>query len=156
MAIRKPIVLVDGQLQRIQAGDTLEGASTNVDFTGTNGNTGSITVGQAVYIKSNGDIDLAMADASATAKVVGVVADATIATGTSGNIRTSGALASADWTTVTGSATLTPGERYYLDNTSAGMLTATPPDATGEFVVAVGMALSTTELLVEVARPIKA
>jgi hypothetical protein len=156
MATRKPLVLVDGAVKRLPSGDTVEGATAQVNFSATNGNGGAITVGQPVYIDGAGSVDLAQANASTTARVAGLVQDASIASAGSGNIQHSGVLTSADWTSVVGSATLTAGSRYYLDAATAGQLTATPPDTTGQFVAAVGLALSTTELLIEIERPIGA
>jgi len=156
MAERKPMVLVDGVLKRLPSGDTVSGATADVGFSATNSNTGSITIGQPVYVDGAGTVDLAQANASGTAKVAGLVKDATVANGASANIQHSGVLTSADWTSVVGSTTLTAGSRYYLDASTAGQLTATAPDTTGQFVVGVGMALSTTELLIEIERPIGA
>lgn len=156
MAVRKPLVLISGQVQRLPAGDTVEGASATLSFNATNSNAGAITIGQPVYVDGAGSVDLAQANASGTAKVAGLVEAASIASAASGAIKYGGVLSSADWTSVIGSTNLTPGARYYLSAANPGELTATAPDTTGHFVVGVGVALSTTELLVEIERPIGA
>jgi hypothetical protein len=154
MAIRKPVVMVDGQLQQLQAVDTLEGATSNIEFGATNSNAAAITVGQPVYVNGAGSVDLALGNAIGTAKVAGLVIDASIAASAAGKIRHSGTISSTDWTAVTGAATLTPGARYFLSKDNAGQLTTTAPNAVGEVVTAVGVALSTEDLLVEIDRPV--
>lgn len=154
MAVRKPMVMVDGQLQRLAAGDTVEGASAALDYTATNANAGAITLGMAVYTSAAGAVDLAQADSIGTARVLGLVSAASIAAGASGKVQYAGILASADWTAVTGSATLAAGQNYYLSAATAGQLTSTAPDATGQQLAYVGRAISTTELALEIARPI--
>lgn len=154
MATRKPIVIVDGLVQQLQATDTLEGASANIEFSATNSNGAAITIGQPVYVNGAGSVDLAMGDAIGTSKVAGLVIDASVAAATSGKIRHSGTVTSSDWTAVTGAATLTAGARYYLSKDTAGQLTTTAPTAVGEVVCAVGIALSTEDLLVEIERPV--
>jgi len=154
MAVRKPLVMADGQWQQLQAADTLEGASANIEFGATNNNGAAITVGQPVYVDGAGTVDLAIGDAIGTSKVAGLVIDASIAAATAGKIRHSGIVTSTDWTAVTGAAALTPGARYYLSKDTAGQLTTTAPTAVGEVVCAIGMALSTEDMLVEIERPV--
>lgn len=132
------------------ARDTLE-----VDvFTATNNNAGSITLGQAAYVDGSGTVDLAKADAAATDRVIGLVADASIAAAADGNIQYSGKITSANWLSVIGSTSLTDGADYFLSAATAGRLTATAPTTTTEFVVYVGHALTTTTLLLGIERPI--
>lgn len=50
--------------------------------------------------------------------------------------------------TITGLSGLTPGARYYLD-TTAGLVTTTPPSATGNVLQYIGRAVSATELSFE-------
>lgn len=152
MAVHKPMVMVNGQLQRLPAGDTVDGASASLDYTATS--TSAATIGQPVYTDGAGTVDLAKADAAGTSRVLGLVSSSSIATAASGPVRYAGILSSADWTAVTGAAALSPGQNYYLSAATAGQLTATAPDATGQQLVYVGRALSTTELAIEIARPI--
>lgn len=154
MATRKPMVMIDGQLQRLPSGDTVEGASASLVHTLTNSNVSPITIGQPVYTDGAGSVDLAQADAVGTSRVLGLVAEASIASAASGTIKYAGILVNADWTTVTGSATLTPGANYYVDAATAGKLVTTAPDTAGQQLAYVGRAVSTTELAIEIARPI--
>ena len=65
-----------------------------------------------------------------------------------------GQITKSDWTSVTGSATLTPGAVYFLSVSTAGGLTTAPPYELGETVVRVGRALSTTTLDIEISQPV--
>ena len=156
MAIHKPIVLIEGELSRLPAGDEISGASGSVAFSGTNGGITAMTMGQPVYVSGADAVSLAQANAIATAKVVGLVKDASAAAGAAANVQHSGVLEVMDWTTVTGSASLTPGARYYLDAVDPGKLVEIAPNATGEYVIAIGRALSATEMLIEIDSPIGA
>jgi hypothetical protein len=109
----------------------------------------TLTKGTPVYIKGNGHIDSAKADASGTSTVVGLLMSDVLAT-ISGDFQADGNITLADWTAVIGAATLTIGSIYYLSATSAGMLTTTAPTAVGEYVCRVGMAISTTTLAIEI------
>lgn len=150
MALRKPLVSINGIISQLPAGDTLQvpiqGLQTQAM---TNGESGAITQGMAVYIQAADTVKKAQANASGTRIVFGLVADASIASSASGNIATSGLLTVSDWTSVTGSATLTSGSLYFLDPSTAGKLTATAPTTTGQFVVCVGIALDTTTLQID-------
>ena len=154
MAVRKPIVIIGGKPQRLGAGDTIEGATASPQFGASNGNAGAVTLGQPVYISGADQIDLAKADASGTAMVVGLVADASIAAAAAGNYQYGGVLSVSDWTAVTGSVTLTPGANYYLSAAVAGQLVEVAPDATGQQLTFVGRALNVTDLMIEIARPV--
>jgi hypothetical protein len=116
-----------------------------VDFakTKTNDNAGSITVRQAVYVKANGNVDLARADvANLETFELGLVEDASIATTASGKITfRRGAI-------VSGFSGLTPGAKYYVQKATAGAIAlySAITFATGDKVYSVGRALSTTEI----------
>ena len=64
--------------------------------------------------------------------------------GNTGEYVTEGSIERVDWTAVTGTALLTPGAVYYLGLT-AGTLTSTAPTTTGQHVVAVARAVSSTK-----------
>lgn len=156
MAIKKPLVLgSNGEIEQLQPGDSIVAGSTTQSFSATNSNTGAITIGQVVYVDGAGSVNLAKADNETTAKAIGLVEDASIATLDTGMILTDGTLTSSDWTSVTGSAILTPGSVYFLSDTTAGQITTTPPTLSGSFVVRIGTAISTTTLEVSISRPIK-
>jgi hypothetical protein len=80
-----------------------------------------------------------------------------VAAGATGPVRSGGVLAAttAQWDAVAGTTGgMARGTYYYLDPATAGKLTATAPSTAGQFVVEVGLALSTTELLIRPRPPI--
>jgi len=154
MAIKKPIVLTNGQLERLQPGDRIDvGNSSNKN----NNSGGAIVIGQPVYV--NGvNVDLAQADAQSTIRVAGLVVDITVADASPAEIVVDGILTATtgQWDAVTGQVGgLTPGADYFLSAGTAGQMSTTAPSANGEFVVRVGHALSTTEFEIEIQQPIK-
>lgn len=155
MAVQKPLVIINGQVQQIPAGDTLSAASSEVDVVAmTNANAGSIVIGTPVYVSAAGSVNKASAAAAGTAKVLGLVKDNSIAAAGSGYIQTDGVLSATTgaWDVVTGgTGGLTAGTLYYLSAT-AGQLTTTAPSGSGQYVMKVGMALSTTELEIDTDR----
>jgi hypothetical protein len=147
MTLRKPLVIVNGQIQQLQAGDTLDAVAQEVDsIILTNGEAGAITIGQVVYIFSANTVKKARADAGGTAQAFGLVAEASVAGGATGQIQTSGVLS--------GLSALTAGAKYYLDPTTSGAMTATAPTTPGQYVVPLGRAISTTEFKIDIEEPI--
>ena len=134
--------------------DGIEAGATSDLFSATNSNASAITIGQPVYVDGSATVDLARANAAATDRAIGLVADASISAAASGAIRHGGVVSSANWTPVIGSTNLTAGADYFLSATTAGQLTATAPTTAGQFVSYVGHAISTTKLLIEIERPI--
>lgn len=161
MALRKPLVIVAGQIQQIQSGDVLDSAvSGEVDVVSLENDTGAaaLVIGAPVYVKSAGKVDNAQADAVATVEVLGLVAVATIAYQASGNIQTDGVLTATtgQWDAITGeTGGLTSGSVYYLDPDTAGKLTLTAPTTDGDFVVRVGKAVSTTVMEITILNAVK-
>ena len=158
MALRKPLVIISGQVQQLQAGDTLDASAAEVDVVAlTNGNASAIVIGSPVYSDAAGSVDLAQANASGTVEVLGFVKDTSISASASGSIQTDGILAATtgQWDIVTGdTGGLVAGTVYYLDPTTAGKLTATAPTTTSQYVVRVGKAISTTEMEISIEPPI--
>lgn len=158
MALRKPLVVVDGGIQQIQSGDVLDAVCTEVDVVSMeNENGDAIVIGAPVYCSDNGKVTEAQADAAATVEVLGLVQPASIANAASGYIITDGVLAATteQWDVITADVGgLTAGSVYYLDPDTSGMLTTTAPTAVGDYVVRVGKALSTTELEISISQPI--
>jgi hypothetical protein len=158
MALRKPLVIVSGQIQQLQAGDSLDATVSEVDVvTMMNGNASSITIGQAVYVEAAGSVDLAQANASSTVEILGLVKSTSIAAAASGSIQTDGILTATtvQWDAVTGgTGGLTAGSIYYLDPDTPGLLTTTAPTTAADYVVRVGLALSTTDMDITVSEPI--
>lgn len=143
MALRKPLVIVNGRIQQLQADDTLDAGVVEVDvITMTNGDSGSHTLGEVVYISDASEVKKAKANAAGTADAIAFVKDASISASASGMYQTSGYLA--------GFTGLTPGAKYFLDASTAGAMTETAPTSAGQLVVSLGFALSTTEFWIEI------
>lgn len=159
MALKKPLVITDGQIQQLQAGDTLDATAQEVDAVSlTNDNAGAIVIGAPVYSKAAGSVDKAQANAAGTVEVIGLVKSASIAAAASGSIQTDGILAATtvQWDAVAGTTGgLTFDTVYYLDPSTAGMISATAPTTAGQYVVRLGVAISTTELEISINPPIK-
>lgn len=146
MALRKPLVLNSGQIQQLQAGDTLDATmAENEGQVYTNADAGNHVIGDVVYLFSADNVKKAQANAAGTTRAI-AIATATIVNATTGVYQTSGTLA--------GLAGLTAGAVYYLSAATAALLTATPPSVAGQYVVEIGVATSTTELLINIKAPV--
>ncbi len=158
MAQRKPLVIVAGEIQQMQSGDTLDAAVSEVDIaTLTNNNASPIVIGNAVYTDAASGVDLAQADAASTSEVVGLVKDASISAAASGDIQTDGVLTATtgQWDAVAGTTGgLTAGTVYYLDPSTAGDITETAPTSVGQVVVRIGKAISTMVMEISVLEPV--
>lgn len=158
MAARKPLVMNAGQIQQLQSGDTLDAVVVEVDLVArTNNNASPIVIGAPTYVDSAGTVDLAQADASGTVEVLGLVQETSISAAASGYIQTDGILTATtgQWDAITGlTGGLVAGDVYYLDPDTAGLLTPTAPTTGGDFVVRVGVGLSTTELEITIQQPV--
>jgi hypothetical protein len=119
--------------------------SVSVDYaeSKTNDNAGAITVRQVVYVKADGDVDLAIATNTSLDKgQLGLVEDASIASAASGRITLSSGKK------VTGFTGLTPGELVFVSRDTAGALTQSLTGfVAGDILYSVGRALSSTVLL---------
>ena len=118
------------------------------------------TIGNAVQVQTESDTLLGVKRASANsftgAPVAGILIPNTF--GQPGAaIQTSGivTLTTAQWdAVVTGeSGGLTANDVYYLSDVTAGLLTTTPPTASGSYVTPIGRALSATQLQLELGLP---
>src|SRR6266478_2697572 len=142
MALRKPLVQVSGEMQQLQSGDTLDATVSETEAqTWTNDDAGNHVLGDIVYIDAADGVKKAKADASGTTKAI-AIATTTITNGTTGVYKTAGTLA--------GLAGLTAGSIYYLSAATAGAMTTTAPSTVGQYVVRLGTAVSTTELLISI------
>ena len=155
MALRKPLVIANGQIEQLQAGDTID-TPDGVQLT--NDEVGAVVIGSAVYIDANDGFKKAKADASGTRLARGLVLTSpSIAAGVAGTVLVDGILSAttAQWDAVTGDVGgLTFNARYWLSASTAGNLTKTSPTTVGQYVVEIGVALSTTELHVQIQRDI--
>jgi predicted RecA/RadA family phage recombinase len=152
MTLRKPLVCVNGQIQQIQSGDTLD-ITGEGSVTLTNNEATSLVICTPVYIDAADGVKKAKADASGTMKVFGLVKSASIEASASGEIQVENVLTATteQWDTVAGTTGgLTAGTTYYLSATIAGEITATAPTTTAQYVVPVGVAISTTELKINI------
>ena len=117
----------------------------------TNDDVVTVTIGMAVYGDMPNGFKRANATALSTSGVIGLVADTSIASAAKGNIGRSGPLdaTTAEWDAVTGDVGgLVPGDFYYADPTTPGMITKTVPSTSGQVVTQVGEALTTTQMMV--------
>lgn len=160
MASVTPVVrdATTGLLRNMQAGEQISAAVAFADTRqATNGESATtITGGMPVVMGSNGKLTRAVGSALATARVSGLVYDASIAAAASGNYIVAGTLSQAtgNWDAITGqSGGLTPGSDYFLDPANAGKITATPPVAAGTVLVKVGTAQSATDMEVTIRDP---
>lgn len=152
MALKMPLVLYSGRVSQLQAGDTISGGGSGGTTTLglMNGNAGALVIGTPVYVMGNDEVDKARANAVGTVDVIGVVQDVTVASGGTANVLLVGVLSAttAQWDAVTGgTGGLLANQRYWLSPTTAGMLTITPSATVGQYLVPVGLGVSTTELL---------
>lgn len=150
MALRKPLVLVNGQIEQLQSSDYI--AQNEVPQL-TNGNAGAIVIGTPVYASASNTVDKARANAVGTTNVIGLVYDASISNGATGGIQIDGILTATtgEWDAVAGTTGgLTRDVIYYLSDATAGILTSTAPTTSGNYVVQVGIGLSTTDMKIEI------
>lgn len=157
MALRKPLVLNSGQVQQLQSGDTLDAPQSGGDqMVLTNANAGTLAPGSPVYISANDSVDKAKADAVGTKNVFGLAA-ASITAAAAGPVMLSGVLTltTGQWDTAFGTTGgLTKDVLYYLSAATAGVGTTTAPSTVGQYVVELGLGISTTEMKINVKSPI--
>lgn len=155
MAQKKPVVVNGGQFEQLQSSDYIA----NVDLPQlTNDESGSIVIGAPVYSDANDGVKKAKADAVGTVNVIGLVADVSIAAAGTGGIQTDGILAATtgQWDAVAGtSGGLTKDVIYYLSAATAGIITSIAPSVAGQFVKQIGIAISTTEMMIQLGQRIK-
>jgi hypothetical protein len=124
----------------VQESDGSVGLDDSEDLT--NDNAGAITARQFVYIKTNGNVDLAKSDVSDIYdQGIGIVEDASISAAASGEIITQAGRK------ISGFSGLTPGKKLYVDHTTAGAYTQDPSGFdSGDTVIELGKAVSATEI----------
>lgn len=122
------------------AGPPGSGAET---IQGENKDTVSILKGMPVAFHSSG-IGFIRASTQIGKKAIGVASE-DMSVSYVGNAVSLGTLTHTDWTPVTGTAQLTPGAHYYLQDTP-GTLATSDPTGTDKISQLVGIATSTTKL----------
>lgn len=139
---------------RVTAGTT--SASSGLASTLTNSTGSTIGKFRALYKTATADqIALANAGASGTMRFIGF-ASAAINNAASGSVTTDGALTgtTGEWDAVTGqTGGLTPGAVYFVSTSTNGAITSTAP--TTGWLVRVGVAISTTTMLINKGEPIQ-
>lgn len=159
MATKIPLVISNGEIQQLQAGDDIIAPITGtINISLTNDEVGSIVIGAPVYSDAASGVKKARANATGTSLVVGLVGQTTIVSAAAGDIATSGILTFASTAQVDAVAGTTGGftfnTRYYLDPSTAGLMTATAPTTAGQLVVEIGTALSTLVLKIAIQKRI--
>lgn len=103
----------------------------------------SLSLGDVVYIETDGKAYKAQADSANTSDAVGL-SDRNASANDAILVIANGDVANGGWS-------LTAGDRYYLDTSVAGGITSTPPPGAtpGTYVVPIGVATSTTKLAVD-------
>lgn len=161
MAVRTPLVIINGRIQELPVGDTIAGAPAGPAGTGGTGispQTGTagedLVVGETIYIdKVSGQLFKAVASSAATGMVAGIVTVAAT-TGNTASYLTEGVVSISDWTPAIGTANLVVGCTYFLDPVTPGQLTTTAPVASGQVVAAVGRATASQVLDLTITQPI--
>ena len=160
MTTRVPLVMgSDGLPQQLQSGDNISvAASTYTSRSLTNAeSSAAIVIGAPVYASAADAMKRAQANAKSTCKVAGLGLDASTAAAGVGNIITGGILVATttQWDAVAGTTGgLTFGTYYFVDPTTAGKITSTVPTTVGQCVTLVGLAISTTELELDIQPPV--
>lgn len=101
----------------------------------------AIAARDVVYISSADNVSPAISDNTSASYAMGLAKAAALAAA-SVDIQSEGVLS--------GFSGLTAGSRYYLDDTTAGAITATTPTGSGKTIVQVGYAKSTTALHIHI------
>jgi len=128
----------DGPIYSLQATTSVEKVVLSFTCTATE------QVGDVVYLSADDTVAQAQSNAIGTTFAVGLIISKPSVT--SCDVVVAGK--------VEGLAGLTAGTRYYLSNTVAGGLLATPPITSGHFVIKVGIAINTTDLLLQIDPPV--
>lgn len=152
----QPVVLLPGnRMGGVPSGGILNAAVAGKETAEMeNSSGGNITWLQTVYVKSDGTVAPARANASGTAEAAGLVAQPTIANEAEGTIQTNGRIEAdtEDWDAVTGqTGGLSPGKFYILSPDTAGQMIPIDSDTitAGQYITVVGKALTTTAFKIE-------
>jgi hypothetical protein len=115
----------------------------------TNSSGATIAAAKAAYLKTDGTVAAAQADAAATATSLLLFSAASVADAASGQFYF------APGSVVPGFSGLTVGAEYFLSALTAGNIVTSAPSSAGQFYVSVGRALSATELLFNPQLPVE-
>lgn len=151
---KRPIVMDEfGNIILLQDDDVLKANFIDTNFASlTNGESFTITKGQIVCIDTFGQIVLSDYSNSAKKTTIGMVFDESIDSTFSGLIQTSKVIELIDWTSIIGTANLTPGKIYFLY--SNGSMTEDHSLITSGYSVKVGQAIGTSQFYIDIGEPI--
>lgn len=152
MAAQRPIYFdpTTGELSRFSPTDTFANEVDFLDVTNpaaAAAGANDIPPGAPVYCSGANQVAEALADSLSTARAIGLAEGTIPEDNGAGRVQTDGrlTLTTGQWDTITGgSGGLTPGARYYVDPSTAGMLITTAPSTDGDVVVPIGTAKSAT------------
>ena len=132
-----------GNLKKITVQSILDLAGVGAEKSFVNDNAGTISAGQIVYIKSNGNMDLALAGTAAIADgQLAIVKDASILSAASGVVYVK------DGEIIGGFSGLTIGAKLFVSRAAAGSYTQSLSGfVAGEMVYCIGRAISATEIV---------
>jgi hypothetical protein len=154
MSVKKPLVITNGRVEQLQAGDRIDLGNT---VTKNNIDVGPVVVGQPMIV-TGADAKTAHAGNISRINVAGLVMEDAIP-GTQVSLMAVGIMtaSAAQWEVVTGNAAgLVTGKSYYLvaDAPFPGKLQEAAPTLDGQFIVHVGIALSSTQMKIQIERPV--
>ena len=155
MAVKKPLVLTNGEIEQLQSGDSIDVQPDSFQATFTS----TVIAGEPVYVDGGSSVDQAQANAAGTSDAIGL-APAAVTAAATGSVVFNGTvtLSTAEWDAVAGTTGgLTAGAKYYLSDATAGRLVeqGSIPTVAGRYVVEIGEAFDTTDLIVQIRRRIK-
>ena len=109
----------------------------------------NVSQGDAIYSRaSDGKVGKAVANGTLDQATVAGFAETTQTAGQIVRVIVSGQV-------VAGTQTLDAGDVFFLSAASAGSITKTPPTTAGQFLTFVGEAANSSELIVQIKRPIR-
>lgn len=113
----------------------------------------TISAGSPIVVLPNGHLANAQNSDPARYRVAGLML-VDVEPSFAGLYTTDSTVSLEDWSPVTGTATLSVGQQYFLSDV-IGQLTTTAPTSAGQYVVRVGVAISSSTMAVEVQQPIR-
>ena len=153
MALRRPIVVIQGRFQELPVGDGIEASA---EFSGVrvvvNDQGATVSRCTPVYLSSPGKFKVADPTTLLHSRLIGLVASASIPQGFDGYVQRYGVLVatSDEWSGVTDTGTaLSPMTKYFL-SMETGKITNVTPIESGSILVPVGFAMSETELELQI------
>jgi len=153
MAIRKPLVMNNGNIEQLQLGDRLAPVPNNTLLM--NDETSLMQAGQPVMVD-----DLGNAKYTIATNNKGVIAFCVEDTPPTelGIFQVDGilSLTTSQWDNITGdTGGLRPGRMYFLDDNTISKITRVAPATVGHYIVRLGTAISKTDFTISIGTPTK-